>query len=224
MTKMARVSLVIATTFCLLLGCSRAQDIPAISQPLPEETKVLIVYLSRTNNTKAIAEIIHKRVGGTMVALELEKPYPADYTATVQQVARENETGYSPPLKTRIDRIEEYDVVFLGFPTWGMQLPPPMRSFLRQYRLDGKTVIPFNTNGGYGEGSSFQTVRDLCPRSTVLEGFVTRGGSERDGQHLVIKERRAEEAQKEVESWLARIAFEWMAPLRGSSQCDRNPL
>jgi flavodoxin len=146
-----------------------------------------------------------KKVGGTMVALELETPYPADYNATVQQVARENETGYLPPLKTKLDRLEQYDFVFLGFPTWGMQLPPPVKSFLGQYSLKGKTVIPFNTNGGYGEGSSFQTVKELCPQSTVLEGFVTRGGLERDGQYLVIKEARAEEARKEVEIWLRKI-------------------
>ena len=48
-------------------------------------------------------------------------------------------------------------------------------------------------------------VRGLCPQSTVLEGFVTRGGVERDGQYLVIKEARAEEAQKEVERWLRKI-------------------
>ncbi len=195
----------LATTICLPSGCSSAQQLPANNQSPPGEKKILIVYLSRTNNTKAIAEFIHQKVGGTMVALELETPYPADYNATVQQVARENETGYLPPLKTKIDRIEQYDFVFLGFPTWGMRLPPPVKSFLRQYSLEGKTIIPFNTNGGYGEGSSFQTVRELCPQSTVLEGFVTRGGIERDGQYLVIKEARAEEAQKEVESWLRKI-------------------
>jgi flavodoxin len=197
--------LTIATIICLLSGCSRAQQLPANTQPLTGENNVLIVYLSRTNNTKAIAEFIHQKVGGTMVALELEAPYPSDYNATVQQVARENETGYLPPLKTKIDRIGQYDFVFLGFPTWGMQLPPPVKSFLRQYSLKGKTVIPFNTNAGYGEGSSFQTVRELCPQSTVLEGFVIRGGLERDGQYLVIKGARAEEAQKEVESWLKKI-------------------
>jgi flavodoxin len=197
--------LTIAAIICLLSGCSRAQQLPANAQPVTGEKKVLIVYLSRTNNTKAIAEFIHQKVGGTMVALELETPYPADYNATVQQVARENETGYLPPLKTKIDRIEQYDFVFVGFPTWGMQLPPPMKSFLRQYSLKGKTVIPFNTNAGYGEGSSFQTVRELSAQSTVLEGFVTRGGVERDGQNLVIKGARAEEAQKEVESWLRKI-------------------
>jgi hypothetical protein len=54
-----------------------------------------------------------------LVALELEMPYPADYNATVQQVARENETGYLPPLKTKIDRIEQYDFVFHGLPDLG---------------------------------------------------------------------------------------------------------
>jgi hypothetical protein len=68
-------------------------------------------------------------------------------------------------------------------------------------------VIPFNTNGGYGEGSSFRTVRELCPESTVLEGFVTRGGSERDARLLVIKEQRAEEAREEVERWLKQIGM-----------------
>jgi flavodoxin len=133
--------------------------------------KVLIVYLSRTNNTKAIAEIIHKNVGGALVALELEKPYPENYQQTVQQVVKENETNYLPPLKTKIDSIEKYDFIFLGFPTWDMKMPPPMKSFLHQYNLSAKTVIPFNTNAGYGVGSSFQTVKELCPNSKVLEGF-----------------------------------------------------
>jgi flavodoxin len=198
-------SLLIAAVVCLVSWGCEAQQLPANARAKGGEKKVLIVYLSRTNNTKAIAEIIHQKVGGTIVALELERPYPTVYSAIVEQVARENETGYLPPLKTKIDRIEQYDLVFLGFPTWGMQLPPPMKSFLRENRLQGKTVIPFNTNAGYGEGSSFQTVKELCRQCTVLEGFVTRGGVERDGQLLVIKEARAEAAKREVENWLKRI-------------------
>ncbi|WP_188932167.1 flavodoxin family protein [Puia dinghuensis] len=57
------------------------------------------------------------------------------------------------------------------FPTWGIQMPPPMKSFLRQYDLSGKTIIPFNTNAGYGVGTGFQTVKDLCPKSKILEGI-----------------------------------------------------
>jgi hypothetical protein len=134
MKRITLLSLNVLTTICLLASCSTAQQLPTTDQPLPADRRILIVYLSRTNNTKAIAEIIHQKVGGRMVALELETPYPADYNATVQQVARENETGYLPPLKTKIDRIEQYDFVFLGFPTWGMRLPP-VKSFLHRYSL-----------------------------------------------------------------------------------------
>ena len=75
---------------------------------------------------------------------------------------------------------------------------------LHQYDLSSKTIIPFNTNGGYGVGSGFQTVKDLCPGSTILEGFAVKGGSERDGEYLVIKDKKAERAQTEVKNWLRR--------------------
>lgn len=167
--------------------------------------KVLIVYLSRTNNTKAIAGIIQKYVGGRLVALELEIPYPEYYKAIVDQVVHENATGFLPPLKTKIDSIEKYDYILVGFPTWGMQLPPPMKSFLKQYNLGGKTVVPFNTNAGYGPGNSFETVKELCPNSTILEGFSTRGGVERDGVYFVMEGEKEKQAKVEIEQWLKRI-------------------
>ena len=191
----------------LLISCSSSQikEVNAKKDSTPDPDKVLIVYLSRTNNTKAIAEIIQSNVGGRLVALELEKPYPENYKATVEQVVKENETGYLPPLKTKIDSIEKYDVVFLGFPTWDMKMPPPMKSFLHQYNLSGKTVIPFNTNAGYGVGSGFRTVKELCPDSKILEGFEMKGGVERDGQYLVIKDEKAKEAETKVKKWLQKI-------------------
>jgi len=170
-----------------------------------DSSKVLIVYLSRTNNTKTIAEIIHKNAGGTLVALELEKPYPDNYRATVEQVVKENETGYLPPLKTKIDSIQNYDVVFVGFPTWGMKLPPPMKSFLKQYDLSGKTIVPFNTNDGYGIGSSFDTVKELCPKSKILDGFSIKGGTESDGQARLTKVENAKDAETRVKKWLREI-------------------
>ena len=170
-----------------------------------DSSKILIVYLSRTNNTKAVAEIIHQYVGGRLVALELVNPYPENYQAIVQQVVNENETGYLPPLKTKIDSIEKYDVVFVGFPTWGMKLPPPMKSFLKQYNLSGKTIIPFNTNAGYGIGSSFETVKELCKTSTVLEGYSTKGGVERDGVLFVMEGEKEKEVKDEIRKWLQKI-------------------
>ena len=80
-----------------------------------------------------------------------------------------------------------------------------MKSFLKQYDLAGKTVIPFNTNGGYGIGSTFDTVKELCPKSKVLEGYTTRGGSERDGQLLMIKEDKAKQTETDVKKWLQKL-------------------
>ena len=191
---------------------SEQKDFIGTNDTIIQPTKVLIVYLSRTNNTKAIAEIIHSNVRGTLVALELEKPYPENYRATVEQVVKENGTGYLPPLKTKIDSIEKYDVVFIGFPTWDMKMPPPMKSFLHQYNFSGKTIIPFNTNAGYGVGSGFQTVKELCPNSKVLEGFEIKGGVERDGVFFVIKDEKAKEAAAEVNKWLEKLQVFKIAP------------
>lgn len=165
---------------------------------------ILIVYLSRTNNTKVLAEIINQKVGGDLVALELKNPYPDVYDAIVKQVAQENETGFLPPLKTKVD-MTRYNTIFLGFPTWGMQLPPPMKSFLHENNLSGKSVIPFNTHGGYGLGNSFEKVKELCPDSNVLTGFSMKGGSERDGIYLAITGEKRREAELEVISWLNEL-------------------
>src|SRR5690606_7999993 len=148
-----------------------------------------------------------KEVGGELVSLELVTPYPENYQQIVAQVSKENETGFLPPLKTKIDSIQKYDLVFLGFPTWGMQLPPPMKSFLSQYDLSGKTVVPFNTNAGYGIGSSFETVKQLCPDSKVLQGYSTKGGVERDGILYVMEGEKEKEVQAEVQNWLKKIGF-----------------
>lgn len=193
----------------LFSACSTSGLKDGVAKPnvVSAPGKILLVYLSRTANTKAVAEIIYKNVGGTLMVIEVAKPYPENYQATVQQVANENETGYLPPLKTKIDSIEKYDVVFVGFPTWGMKLPPPIKSFLKQYDLSGKTIVPFNTNAGYGIGSSFETIKELCPNGKVLEGYSTKGGIEREGVLFVMEGERKTEVQTEVKSWLQKIGI-----------------
>lgn len=207
MSKRNWVMQIALLIFMLAVSCTPAKQetISPNGQLNIDPERTLIVYLSRTQNTKAVAEIIHNNIGGTLVALELETPYPQHYQTTVNLVAEENRTGYLPPLKTKIDNIEKYDTVFIGFPTWGMQLPPPMKSFLDQYDLSGKTIVPFNTNGGYGIGSSFETVKQLCPNNTVLDGFSTKGGVERDGILYVMEGEKEKQVQVEVKKWLQKI-------------------
>lgn len=202
--------LLLSTLLYLFSSSSSAQKPTLDKKKLVDTLKnqeVLIVYLSRTNNTKVVAEIINTNVGGKLVALDVENPYPADYQTMVNQVSNENATGYLPPLATRIDNIEKYDVIFIGFPTWGMQLPPPMKSFLNQYDLRGKTLVPFNTNGGYGVGSSFETVKELSSNSVILEGFSIRGGLERDGILFVMEGKKEKQANIGIQKWLRKIGL-----------------
>ena len=84
-------------------------------------------------------------------------------------------------------------------------MPPPMKSFLTNNDLSGKTVIPFNTNAGYGIGSSFKTVQELCTNSTILEGYSTKGGIERDGILFVMEGEKLIEVRTEIKKWLQKI-------------------
>ena len=197
---------VLALISCSLLNSANAREPNVSDIEVSEGSKILIVYLTRTKNTKAIAEIIHSKVGGKLVSVKLKTPYPENYEVIVEQVDNENESGFLPPLETKIDDIEKYDIVFIGFPTWDMQLPPPMKSFLSQHDLSGKKVIPFNTNGGYGVGSSFNDVRQLCTDCNVMEGFSMKGGLERDGVYLAIQGEKRDTAREKVHQWLLELS------------------
>ncbi|MET7028651.1 flavodoxin [Sediminicola luteus] len=194
-------------TFCLFVFLGLAnmeeEEFGAIGNFQSSE-RTLILYLSRTNNTKTVAEMIQKEVGGDLVAVELKNPYPENYDAIVKQVAEENANGFLPTLKTKLDMVQ-YDTIFFGFPTWGMQLPPPMKSFLNENDLKGKTIIPFNTNAGYGLGSSLRTLKELSPNSIILDELSVKGGVERDGILFVIMGKREIEVREAVQKWLKRI-------------------
>lgn len=192
----------VANFYC---SCTQAQNPGSNETTAPNDSTTLIVYLSRTKNTAAVAQIIHQKLGGKVVALELQNPYPQNYQQIVDQVAKENQSGFLPPLKTKIDNLEKYKTIFLGFPTWGMQLPPPIKSFLKEYNLKGKTIVPFNTNAGYGVGSGFETIKKMATGARVLEGISLKGGVERDGILFVMKDDKFVQATNDVAAWLKKL-------------------
>lgn len=151
--------------------------------------KILIVYYSRTGNTRAVAQHIQTQIGGDLVELHTVTPYPNAYRATTEQAKKELQTGYKPPLKTRVDNIAAYDVVFVGSPNWWGTIAAPLKTFLSDYDLSGKTVIPFITHEGSALGQSVADVKSLCPKAAVLDGLAVRGS-------------KATSAQDEVVAWL----------------------
>jgi len=173
-----------------------------------KDEKILIVYLSRTGNTKVVSEIIKEKIGGTLVPIELNNhEYHSDFEAAYSQVEEENNRNFLPPIQEIEYSVENYELIFIGFPVWVTQLPPPMKNFLNKYDLSGKIVIPFNTNIGLGSGSSFQTIKKMCPNSRVLEGYSTKGGEEKNGIPFVMEGEKKEQTSIEIEEWIDTIGL-----------------
>ena len=154
--------------------------------------KTLVAYFSYSGNTREIANQIHKNAGGDIFEIQSVKPYPDDYDAVVQQARQELKSGHKPALKTKVENIKPYDLVFIGYPNWCGTIPAPVRVFLSEYDFLGKTIIPFCTHEGSGLGRSTMDISKLCPKSTLLEGVAIRG--------MDMKT-----AQNKVSEWLRKI-------------------
>ena len=123
-------------------------------------------------NTQYIATLIQRATGGDLFLIETEEKYPADYDATNRQGAKESTENSRPKLASHIENMDEYDTVYLGFPNWYYGMPMAVYSFLEEYDLSGKTVIPFVTSGGSGFSSAISEIQSIQPDATVLsEGY-----------------------------------------------------
>lgn len=161
-------------------------------QALSPVRKILVVYFSHSGKTRELANQIHTTVGGDIIEIQPENPYPSNYFALVQRAKEEREAAYKPALKTKIEKIASYDVIFVGSPIWGGTIPQAIVSFLSEYDLSGKTIVPFCTYGGSGQGRSVTDIIQLCPQSTVLEGFG-------------VESKNVKNAQPEITNWLNKI-------------------
>lgn len=187
----------------LMLLASGAFTLAAGAQSPPRPP---VIYLSRSGNTRAIGEIIAAATGGALFALEPQPPYPRAYQAQVAAAAQELANGSGHPLAA-LPELDDQPLIYLGWPTWAMQLPPPLQSFLEQADLAGKTIAPFNSHGGYGVGDGFKTLARLAPQSRILPGFSVEGGREKEGLLLALKGERREAVAAQVRQWLHKLNF-----------------
>lgn len=168
-------------------------------------SKTLIIYYSRTGNTKVIAELIAEKVGGNLVQVETKEKRPVDYQKEVEQNAQEQEKESLPELKPTILNFDKYERIFIGTSTWNMALPQALVSFLVSHDFNRKKVIPFNTHGGYGSGSTFNQISTYTKGSNVLEGYTVKGGEEISGLMLAIEGKKKVQVSREIDTWLEKI-------------------
>ena len=123
---------------------------------LPENPKILLVYFSYSGNTREAAEYIGRLMNLEPVEIEMADPYHGNiYDVTQADLMQEAR----PELITRIDNMEQYDLILLGYPTWWATMPMAVFSFLESYDFTGKTLVSFSSHGGTMFGDS---VSDLC--------------------------------------------------------------
>ena len=120
-------------------------------------------------NTQFIAQAIQQEVGGDLFAIQTVQPYPGTHEALLDYVREEMQQDGRPALAHSVENIEQYDVIFLGYPIWNADLPMPLYTFLEQYDLAGKTIIPFATHGGSGLAGTAATIQSLQPDASVVE-------------------------------------------------------
>lgn len=159
---------------------SKAQTI------INSEDKALIAYFSETGNTEKLANLIHEQVGADMFKIEPVTPYPNgeelfDYTK------EEQDKDERPEIKETVN-IDDYDIIFIGYPIWWYEVPQIIKTFLDQYDLSGKTIIPFNTHEGSGDGGTYDYIKEQEKDATVLEGLPIRGENMDNDQSEVVKD------------------------------------
>lgn len=165
--------------------------------------KSLIAYYSRAGNnyvggdivnlpvgnTEVAAAMIRQLAGGDIFRIDTVKKYPADYTETTKIARQELRQDARPELTDHAGEMDDYDVIYLGYPNWWGTMPMAVFTFLEEYDFSGKTILPFCTNEGSGMGQSEADIRKLCPGATVKKGLPIIGGN-------------VKRAGKDIKAWI----------------------
>lgn len=147
-----------------------------------------------TGNTGAVAYMISEATGADLFSIQTVDKYPDSYDATIDQGQKEQSANARPELATHIENLDSYDTIFLGFPNWWGDMPMAMYSFLDEYDLSGKTIVPFVTSGGSGFSGSISEIENAEPQATVQEG-------------LSLSDSSAMDAQNDINAWLGQLGY-----------------
>lgn len=143
------------------------------SEPEPENTATagLVVYFSWSGNTESVALEIQNQTGADTFRLVPEEPYTDDYDALLDIAQEEQRNRERPAISGSIENFDSYEVVYLGFPNWWGDMPMILYSFLEDYDLSGKRIVPFVTSGGSGFSNTIRTIESMEPDADVLDGL-----------------------------------------------------
>ena len=181
-------------------ACAQKQETKQMDK---KDQKVLVAFFSRADenysvgyvdkgNTQIIAEMIADKTGGDLFHIETVEAYPADYQACIEKAKEELQSKARPAIKGDVN-VEDYDVIYLGYPNWWGEAPMALYTFIEKHNWNGKTVYPFITHEGSGFGGTDKRLERACKGATFKPGLAIPG-------HVAQNDRA--KAQQEVDSWL----------------------
>ncbi|MCX7839025.1 MAG: SUMF1/EgtB/PvdO family nonheme iron enzyme [Anaerolineae bacterium] len=132
---------------------------------------ILIAYFTWSGNTRSIAHRVQQITGADIFEIQLVNPYSTDYNTVLDQAQRDQNRQARPRLANRVEQMEQYDTILLGYPNWWASIPMPIASFLEGYKFTGKTIVPFCSHGGGRFGQSLTAIAKLAPDATLAKGL-----------------------------------------------------
>jgi len=155
---------------------------------------VLIIYYSQTNgNTRRIAQMIHQNHGYDIVEIKMRNPYKGSYDEIVNRGQWEVDNRFEPELCNIDVDLSQYSTIILGTPTWWYTMAPAMLAFLKRYDWAGKTIIPFQTHGGW-PGHVIGDIKDICKGAKFEKEMAIQFDS--NGGDLLVS------SEKEIQKWI----------------------
>ena len=143
-------------------------------------SRKLVACFSASGTTARTAKALAKAAGADYYEI---KPAVAYTRADLDWMNKKSRSSIEmgddssrPELADRNARIEDYDVIFLGFPIWWYRAPTIINTFLEQYDWAGKVIIPFATSGGSGMGGTNSKLAPSCPGADLRPGKLLNGG------------------------------------------------
>lgn len=143
-----------------------------------------------------IAKMVQKITGADIVQIETTVPYTGSYDDVVRQGQKEVQSGYQPEIKHLDIDIRKYDVIVIGTPTWWYTMAPAVLTFLHQQDWNGKTVVPFQTHGGW-PGHVLKDMAAVCNGAEVACEMQVKFDSN-GGDHLETQETK-------IQAWAQKI-------------------
>lgn len=149
-----------------------------------KDSKVLVAYFSATGTTEEVAKMIANATKGELYKIQPEEEYSAedlDWTVKTSRCCKENDNPKSrPAIKKTKENLDQYDVIYLGYPNWWNGAPRIINTFVETYGLKGKTVIPFMTSGGSQIENSEKHLKADYPEVNWQKGKLLNGTTQAD--------------------------------------------